>query len=255
MFYNFTGFLTLTKREIKRFMKVYVQTILAPLLSNLLFLGIFGATFKTRSVSLDGVSYMEFLIPGLCLMGAVMSAIQNPSSSIIIQKFQNIITDLNSYPLSLNEKILAYTLGGTFRGLIVGVLTYLASIPFIGYEISHPVLFISSLTLISAIFSLLGIIIGLVFENFDRVTFIISIILTPLIYFGGVFFEISKLPEKIANIAFLNPIFPLVDTVRYAFLGVSEGKIMVNVFFVIFILLICYASAYSVMSKGVGLKN
>jgi len=93
MFYNPTGFLTLTKREIHRFFKVYLQTVLAPLLTNILFLGVFGATFKTRSVGIEGVDYLSFLVPGLCAMGAIFAAYQNPSSSIVAQKYQGIIQD------------------------------------------------------------------------------------------------------------------------------------------------------------------
>lgn len=255
IFQNFYGMYTLTKREVSRFMKVYIQTILAPILSNLLFLGIFGAALQKREVSFEGLSYLNFLVPGLCAMGAIMSAVQNPSSSLIIQKFQNLIHDLNSYPLNTSEKVMAYMLGGAFRGTLVGFLTYLACIPFVGAEIKMPILFFIALFLISAVFSLLGIIIGLSCENFDRLSFIISIILTPLIYFGGVFFEISNLPGILSKIAAYNPIFPLVDLLRWSFLGISEAQLSHNLVFLLINLLVIYLITWQLFNRGVGLKD
>src|SRR4030042_4919668 len=135
LFYNLVGFYTLLKREISRFMKVYIQTLVAPLLSNILFLGIFGGMLKTREVGIDGVGYLSYLVPGLCAMGAIFSAFQNPAFSLIPQKYTNTVYDLNSYPLTNFEKVFAFILGGTIRGFLIGILTYLATILFIGYNI------------------------------------------------------------------------------------------------------------------------
>ena len=243
MFYNFYGMYMLSRREIMRFMKVYIQTIIAPILSNMLFLGVFGGALRNREISIEGVDYLHFLIPGLCAMGAIMSAVQNPSSSMIIQKFQNLIQDLNSYPLTTSEKLMAFSIGGAVRGTMVGTLTYLASIPFVGYEISSPFLFIGMLFLVSLIFSFIGVIIGLVFENFDRLTFVMSIVLTPLVYFGGVFFEISNLPGILSKIAVYNPIFPLIDSVRWSYIGILEGTMQYNLAYSMSILLISFCTA------------
>jgi ABC-2 type transport system permease protein len=253
--YNPYGFYRLTLREVKRFLKVYIQTIVAPLLSNLLFLGVFGGALQKREVGIDGVDYLNFLVPGLCVMGAMMSAIQNPASSMIIQKFQNTFQDLNTYPLTNFEKLGAFLSGGTLRGLIVGILTYVASIPFLGANISNPLGFIFMLAICSWFFASIGVLVGLYFENFEKVTFITSIVLTPFIYFGGVFFLIKNLPLNIQKIAYFNPLFSFIDLTRYTFLGTSEGVILKEIIIISLSLIIFTSIAYYFFKKGIGLKE
>lgn len=249
------GTYTLARREISRFLKVYFQTLLAPLLNNLLFLAVFGASLSGREVGISGVSYLPFLVPGLCVIGSINSAFQNPSSSLVIQKYQNLIQDINSFPITIAEKILAYTAAGTIRGVLVGIMTYLASIPFVGWHIEHPLLFVVILTLVSFIASAFGLCMGLISKTFDQLAFVSNFILTPLIFFGGVFFSLSKLPGVLAKISMLNPIFPLVDTLRFAFIGIHEGNLLVHSLlmggYVIISLCIC---AY-LFKKGVGLTT
>lgn len=254
-FYNGTGFITLLNREIHRFMKVPVQTVLAPLISNILYLAIFGGMLQTRQVGIDGVNYLHFLVPGLASMGAVFAAFQNPAFSIISQKFQNTIQDLNSYPISNTEKILAFVLGGTFRGVLVGLLTYAATIFFVGYEIEYPVFFILSLTATSFVFASLGLICGLLFDNFEKMNFVLSIVITPLAYLGGVFFEISKLPGLLAAIKYINPIYPLVNIARFAFIGVCEGNVPIQLIIIVALVLGSFLSAAYLFKKGVGIKT
>jgi ABC-2 type transport system permease protein len=255
VFYNKIGFITLLKREVRRFMKVYIQTMFAPLLTNMLFLGVFGGMLKTRQVGIEGVGYLSFLVPGLAAMGAIFAAFQNPSFSIIAQKYQGTLQDLNSYPLSVFEKVSAFVLGGTTRGFLIGSLTYVATIYFIGYEIKYPVFFFVMLLVVSFVFASLGVIVGLYFESFERMNFILAIVLTPLAYFGGVFFEISKLPGIISKLAVGNPIFPLIDLTRFGYLGVSEGNILYQIIFVAVVLVVAFFFAYRTFKKGIGLKN
>ena len=254
-FYNFIGFWGLLKREIKRFMKVYIQSLIAPLLSNMLFLGVFGGMLQTRQVGIDGVDYLHFLVPGLASMGAIFASFQNPSFSIIVQKFGDTLKDLNSYPISNFEKTLAFVLGGTVRGFLIGILTYIATIPFIGYTINNPFIFFLILIIISFIFSSLGTIIGLIFDNFEKLNFILSIVLTPLAYFGGVFFEVSQLPGLLSKIVVINPLYPLINMVRYGYLGVHEGQIFIQFIFIILMTLGSFSIAYYLLNKGVGLRD
>lgn len=255
VFYNRLGFITLLNREIHRFMKVSVQTILAPLISNILYLGIFGGMLSTRQSGIDGVSYLHFLVPGLATMGAIFAAFQNPAFSIISQKFQNTIQDLNSYPISNMEKSLAFILGGTFRGVLVGTLTYAATIFFVGWEIRYPVWFILALSAVSFVFASLGFICGLVLNNFEKMNFILSIIITPLAYLGGVFFEVSKLPGFISGIRFFNPVYPLVNITRFAYLGSFEGDILIQFVIVSVLTVAVFVSATYIFKKGYGIKT
>ncbi|MFZ7134169.1 MAG: ABC transporter permease [Eubacteriales bacterium] len=253
--YNTRGFITLLNREIHRFTKVSVQTILAPLISNILYLGIFGGMLRTREVGIDGVSYLFFLVPGLATMGAIMAAFQNPAFSIISQKFQNTIGDLNSYPISDVEKTLAFILGGTFRGLLVGSLTYGATIPFVGSYIMRPFLFFLSLAVTSFIFAAIGLISGLVLDGFEKMNFVLSIVITPMTYLGGVFFEISKLPGPLSMIRFINPIYPLVTSTRYAYVGIFEGSMVNHGLLVLAFMIITFLLSTYIFKKGIGIKT
>ena len=253
--YNPMGFIILLKKEINRFMKVYIQTMIAPLLSNILFLGVFGGMLKTRQVGIDGVGYLQFLVPGLAAMGAIFAAFQNPSFSLISQKYQNTIQDLNSYPLSNFEKVLAFILGGTFRGFLIGTLTYIATIIFVGYKIKFPVLFFTSLIATSFIFSSLGVLIGLGINSFEKMNFILAIIITPLTYFSGVFFEVSKISIFISKIIYINPIYSLINLIRFGYLGVHEGNLFLHILFIIFDAFLLFFLALIFFKKGIGLKN
>jgi len=255
IFYNRVGFLTLLNKEIHRFMKVPVQTVLAPLISNILYMAIFGGMLQTREVGIEGISYLNFLVPGLATMGAIFAAFQNPSFSIISQKFQNTIQDLNSYPISLAEKILAFVFGGMFRGVLVGILTYAATIFFVGYEVEHPIFFVLALTATSFVFASLGLIAGLVLDNFEKMNFALAIVITPLTYLGGVFFEISKLPGLLSAIKYVNPIYPLVNVSRYAYIGVCEGNIVIHVLLTIALVISSFLIAAYIFKKGVGIKT
>jgi len=254
LFYNPYGMWTLMKREVHRFMKVYVQTLISPLISNLLYLAIFGGTLSSRHVTIGHVGYLKFLVPGLCVMGVIFSSFQNPSFSIVAHKFQNTIMDFNSYPLSNFEKLVGFVFGGTCRGIIIGGVTYGATIPFAGAWIAHPILFFLSLGLVGITFSSIGVISGLYVKTFEGTNFFLSIVLTPVTYLAGVFFQVSSLPGVLSHIALLNPLFPLVSCVRYMYLGVSEGNILVNGIYAVVVTVFFFAAAYYFIKKGVGLK-
>ena len=255
VFYNFIGFYTLFKRESMRYIKIYGQTIFAPLLSNMLFLWVFWSLFQTRSVWIEWVGYLEFLVPWLCIMWAILSAYQNPSSSLIIQKYQNILEDLNTFPISSFEKAFAYTLAWAVRGLLIWFLTYVATIYFVWYHIELPLLFFFSIFLVSFIFSALWVITGLYLPNFDRISFVLNIIITPLVYFGWVFFEISKLPWILSNLIYINPIFPMIDLVRYAYLWSSEWNLFFNITTICLLCIITFWQSWYMFRRGVWLKT
>ncbi|UWG96373.1 ABC transporter permease [Dehalobacter sp. DCM] len=254
LFYNKVGFITLLGREIQRFMKVPIQTILAPLISNILYLGIFGGMLRTQQVGIEGVNYLQFLVPGLASMGAIFAAFQNPSFSLVSQKFQNTLQDMNSYPISNAEISLAFILGGTFRGILVGIMTYVSTIVFIGMQLEHPWLFLMALAATSFFFASLGLICGLVLDNFEKMNFVLAIVITPLAYLGGVFFEIAKLPGILSAIRFINPIYPLVSITRAAYLGLYEGSIVVHIALTAVMMLASFLAAIILFNKGVGIK-
>jgi ABC-2 type transport system permease protein len=254
IFYNKVGFITLLGKEIQRFMKVPVQTILAPLISNILYLGIFGGMLKTRQMGIGGVNYLQFLVPGLAAMGTIFAAFQNPSFSLVSQKFQNIIQDINSYPISDIEKALAFILGGTFRGVLVGVMTYASTIVFVGFKLEHPLLFLGSLGATAFLFASLGLIAGLVLDDFEKMNFMLAIVITPLTFLGGVFFDITSLPGLLSAIRFINPIYPLVSITRAVYLGVFEESIFWFIGIAAVMIIGTFLAAVILFRKGIGIK-
>lgn len=222
---NYYGTWTLFKREVSRFMKVYLQTVFAPVMSNLLYFAIFGFSLSRAIPDIQGVTYLQFLVPGLIIMGIINNAYQNPSSSIIIMKYQGLIENLLRIPLKRIELLISFAAAGVFRGLLVGVITYLTAIFFVDLPYtSIPIIFASAI-LIALFFSFLGILVGLWATSFDRNAFIMNFILQPMIFLGGVFYAPSSLPELAGKVSNLNPIIYMTNLLRYGFTGVIEHPI------------------------------
>jgi ABC-2 type transport system permease protein len=221
-------FATLWRREINRFMKIKKQTIGAPLLETFLYISVFGAALGTRIDELHGIDYIVFVIPGLIMMAWSINAFTNNSSSILQQKFQGAIQDQLSSPASPAELLLAFSLGGFMRGLTVAVLTFIASSLLVDLPVEHALVLIPSLFLVGFFFSQLGVLIGVRAEQFDDVAFAQTFILQPLIFLGGVFYSATLLPEPYETLTHFNPLFYMINLVRYGFVGYTEVSIALS---------------------------
>ncbi len=218
-------FVTLWRREVNRFMKIKKQTLGAPLLETFLYISIFGAALGTRIKEIDGVEYILFVIPGLIMMSLAINAFANNSSSILQQKFQGAIQDQLSSPASPRELLLAFSLGGFSRGILVATLAFLVSVALAGLPVDHVLVLIPGLFLVGFFFALLGVLIGVRAEQFDDVAFAQTFILQPLIFLGGVFYSASLLPQPFETLTRFNPIFYMINVVRYGFVGHSEVSV------------------------------
>jgi ABC-2 type transport system permease protein len=216
---------TLWRREVNRFMKIKKQTIGAPLLETFLYISVFGAALGSRIDELHGIDYVVFVIPGLIMMAWSINAFTNNSSSILQQKFQGAIQDQLSSPASPAELLLAFSLGGFMRGLTVAFLTFIASSLLVDLPVEHILVLVPSLFLVGFFFSQLGVLIGVRAEQFDDVAFAQTFILQPLIFLGGVFYSASLLPEPYETLTHFNPIFYMINLVRYGFVGYTEVSI------------------------------
>jgi ABC-2 type transport system permease protein len=221
-------FATLWRREVNRFMKIKKQTIGAPLLETFLYISVFGAALGSRIDKLHGIDYVVFVIPGLIMMAWSINAFTNNSSSILQQKFQGAIQDQLSSPASPAELLLAFTLGGFMRGLIVATLTFCAASLLVDLPVDHVLVLIPSLFLVGFFFSQLGVLIGVRAEQFDDVAFAQTFILTPLIFLGGVFYSAELLPEPYETLTHFNPIYYMINLVRYGFVGYTEVSIALS---------------------------
>ena len=221
-------FLTLVRREVNRFMKIKRQTVGAPLLETFLYISVFGAALGSRIHTLHGFRYIVFVIPGLIMMAWAINAFSNNASSILQQKFQGAIQDQLSSPASPTELLLAFSLGGFLRGGLVAVLTFTAATILIGLPVDHVIVLIPALFLVGFFFAQLGVLIGVRAEQFDDVSFAQTFILQPLIFLGGVFYSATLLPEPFQTITHFNPIYYMINLVRYGFLGYSEAPVALS---------------------------
>ncbi|MGH2968010.1 MAG: ABC transporter permease [Solirubrobacteraceae bacterium] len=221
-------FLSLVRREVNRFFKIKRQTLGAPLLETFLYISVFGAALGSRIDKLGGVDYVVFIIPGLIMMAWAMNAFSNNSSSILQQKFQRAIDDQLSSPASPLELLLAFSLGGFLRGMIVAVLTFGAASALVDIPVEHVLVLLPALCLVGFFFAQLGVLVGVRAEQFDDVSFAQTFVLQPLIFLGGVFYSAALLPEPFQTLTHFNPVYYMIALVRYGFLGYSEANIALS---------------------------
>lgn len=219
---------SLTRREVSRFLKIPRQTVGAPLLETFLYISIFGAALGSRVGNLDGFDYVVFVIPGLIMMAYAINAFSNNSSSILMQKMQRAIDDQLSSPASPGQLLLAFTLGGFLRGLIITVVTFAVASLLVDLPVKHFYVLIPALFLVGWFFASLGVFVGVRAEQFDDVSFAQTFILQPLIFLGGVFYSASLLPEPYQTLTHFNPVYYMISLVRYGFLGISDISIWIS---------------------------
>ncbi len=219
------GFQTLVYREIIRFFTVAIQTLLPPLVSSFLYIFIFGLSLGKRLGDLQGVPYLHFMLPGMIMMYVVESAYQNTSSSLFISRWANYIEELLVTPLSYTQMVFAVILGGLVRSMLIAAGVFAVASIFVHLPWAHPFLIFYFLILVSLTFSCLGMVVALAAEEFEHLSIATTFLITPLVFFGGVFHSISMLPSKLQTVTALNPIFYMINGLRYSFLGKSDASI------------------------------
>jgi ABC-2 type transport system permease protein len=218
---QFIAFWTLLKKEIRRFMRIWKQTLIPPVINQSLYFVIFGSFIGSQLSNINGVSYMAYIIPGLILMSMISNSFSNVSSSFYGEKFQHSIEELFVSPIKKSLIILGYTLGGVTRGLIIGLIVWAVSAFFVTPQIHNLGIILVFGFLTTLLFSLAGLTIGIFGQSFDDITFVPTFILTPLTYLGGVFYDITSLPDLWRTISYFNPIVYMIDGFRYGFYGTS----------------------------------
>jgi len=216
------AFITILRKEIKRFTRIWVQTLLPPVITMALYFVIFGKLIGARIGDMGGFNYVQFVAPGLIMMAVLTNAYSNVVSSFFSAKFQRSIEEVLVSPTPNYIILLGYTMGGVARGLCVGLLVTLMSLMFTHLHIHSWLITLTIVLLTSMLFSLAGFINAVYANTFDDVSIVPTFILTPLTYFGGVFYSISMLPEIWQHISRLNPILHMVNAFRYGILGVSD---------------------------------
>ncbi len=252
---NYRGFVTLLRRETKKFTKSTKQTIVAPVISSVLYIIVFGKFIGSQIPDVDGLSYIEFLIPGLIMMSVITNSYFNSSLSILISKFFNNITEVLTAPLSYAETVLALTMGGVMRGFVVGILTLLVSFLFVPIRMSDIFVFVYFMLFVSVVFSSVGVMMGLWAETFDHVETFSSFVLTPLTFLGGVFYSIDMLPDLLKTLSIFNPLLYMINGMRYGVLGVSDVNIPFSMVLVFTLAVFLFSVNVWLFKRGYKIKT
>lgn len=226
---NLIGLRTLVRKEVGRFLNVYTQTIIAPMVTALLFYAVFALAFGGLAQTIgDGVPYMTFIAPGLIMMTMVQNAFANTSSSIVIAKVQGNIVDVLMPPLSAGEFFAGYVLGGVLRGLVVGLATGIVIELVTGMPI-YSLLYIFVFGVLgSLLLSSIGLAAGIWSEKFDHIAAVTNFIVTPLTFLSGTFYSVEQLPGAWQTLAHWNPFFYMIDGFRYGFIGHADGNVTIG---------------------------
>ena len=219
------GLIALAGRETLRVLKLWTQTIAAPVLSSFLFILVFGLALGGRIKRIDGVDYDAFIVPGLVTMAMVQAAYSNNSSSVFQARFDRYLHDVLAAPMRNWEVNLGLSLGGVIRALAIGAALLALSAPITGVPVHEPVVLVLAIALAMALFASLGVVVGIYAENFDHHMFVNNILILPLTFLGGVFYSVDRLPSPWHELSHANPIFYLLQAVRYGFLGRADVSV------------------------------
>jgi len=222
--WNSLGLYTLAEREIRRFLNVWTQTLLAPLATAGLFLAVFALAIGPARGDVMGVPFLQFLAPGILMMTVIQNAFANTSSSIVVSKVQGNIVDTLMPPLSPAELVAGYVAGGVARGVLVAATTGVVMLVVTGSGLTHPVWALVFVVLGAAMLSGLGIVAAIFAEKFDQMAAITNFIVTPLAFLSGTFYSIESLPDTMQRLIHVNPVFYLIDGLRYGTIGTSDSS-------------------------------
>jgi len=249
------AFYTILSKEIRRFTRIWVQTLLPPAITMVLYFIIFGNLIGERIGSMDGVDYMQYIVPGLIMMSVITNSYGNVSSSFFSNKFQKSIEELLVSPVPNWVIMLGFVFGGVARGLACGIIVMLLSLWFTHLEVHNLFVMLSVILLTAVVFATAGLINAIFATKFDDVTIVPTFILTPLTYLGGVFYSVNMLPDVWQWVSKLNPILYMVNTFRYGIIGVSDIPV-VTAYGMLFVFLAALMGwALYLLNTGRGLRS
>jgi len=237
---NWYGVYTILKREIKRTIQIVNQVVWPPIISTLLYAFVFGISLGPRIKDIDGIPYLEFLIPGLVIMTVIDNSYGEGSASLFIARFMNSIQEMLISPLSSLDIVLGYLGGSVLRGFVIGNIIFLLGYFIVGITINNYLIYITMMLLVSLIFSSIGLMVALWADTFDHLAILSTFFITPLVFFGGVFHSITMLPEKLQAISLYNPLFYMIDVFRFSITGQSDGNIFTGYVVVIIMTIVTF---------------
>lgn len=246
---------TILTKEIRRFTRIWVQTLLPPAITMSLYFVIFGNIVGSRIGQMGGFDYMQYIVPGLIMMSVITNSYSNVVSSFYSAKFQRSIEELLVSPVPHHIILTGYVLGGVARGLLVGLIVTILSLFFTHLSVHHLFIIIYSVFITATLFSIGGFINAVFAKSFDDISIVPTFILTPLTYLGGVFYSIENLSPFFQNVSLFNPIVYMVNTFRYGILGVSDVNVTYSLMMITVLTIGLYFYALRLLSSGRGMKE
>ena len=249
---------TLASKEVRRFLRIWVQTLVPPAITMSLYFVIFGSLIgpNIKPEVTDGFAYVQYMIPGLIMMSVITNSYANVVSSFYSVKFQKSIEELLISPMPNWTILLGFIIGGVCRGVLVGIIVFIVSLFFYpDFQIASPLLTVSVLLLTSILFSLMGFINAIFADSFDDISVIPTFVLTPLIYLGGVFYSINMLSPTLQSISKANPMLYVVNTFREGMLGVSDVSVAFSLGMIFVFICILTVSCLYLLNKGTGIRE
>jgi ABC-2 type transport system permease protein len=222
------GLIALSARESHRVLKLWTQTVAAPILSSFLFILVFGLSLGSRIKQVDGVEYEVFIVPGLIAMAMIQATYANNSASVFQARFDRYLNDVLAAPMRPWEVNLALSIGGVVRALLIGAGLLACALAVVDVPVRHPLELVAAVTLSLVLFSSFGVIVGIYANSWDHTAFVTNIVILPLTFLGGVFYSVDRLPAPWHEISHANPIFYLLNAVRYGFLGTSDVSVLLS---------------------------
>lgn len=252
---NLVALQTIIRREIRRYTRIWPQTLLPPAITMVLYFVIFGSLIGARIGEMDGFSYMDYIVPGLIMMSVITNSYSNVVSSFFSTKFQRSIEELLVSPVSAHAIVIGFAMGGITRGLAVALIVTLLSLFFTELQVHHLGVTALVILLTASIFSLGGFINAVFARNFDDISIVPTFVLTPLTYLGGVFYSINLLPPFWHCLSLANPVLHMVNAFRYGILGVSDIHIGVAISFMFLAVVLLYLFSIRLLKSGRGMRQ
>jgi ABC-2 type transport system permease protein len=252
---NAVAFKTMVVREVRRFTRIWVQTIVPPAISALLYLTIFSTLIGSRIGEMDGHRYIDFIVPGIIMMAVINNSYANTVSSFFGAKFQHYLEELLVAPVHIVVILAGFVAGGVVRGLAVGALVAGVSLFFTDLKVQQPLLTLLVVVLTATLFSIGGLINAVFAKSFDDVSVIPHFVLTPLTYLGGIFYSVKMLPDFWEGVSMFNPVLYMINGFRYGILGSSDFDIRWSLFVILVFIVGLGSVALYLLNRGIGIKQ
>ena len=255
MKFNFYAFKAIYLHEMDRFRRTMMQSLFSPVLSTSLYFIVFGSVIGGYVENIDGISYGSYIVPGLLMLTLLTQSISNTSFGIFFPKFNGTIYEILAAPISTFEIVIAFVGAGASKTLIVGIVIFITATFFVEVEVMHPLLMVFLLILVAFTFALFGFLIGLMSSNFEQMSIIPTLVITPMVFLGGSLYSLDMLPPFWQTVTYFNPVVYLINGLRFPFYGVSDFNIWLSISSMVVFLGICITIVTILLRKGYNIKS